>query len=164
MRNQLDRYTAPDSVEWHLAHINNRWTKRALAHAGFGYPNPELAAGQTFQTWKPIFDVATMGGASSAAADADYLENEKHFGKQKTQEARLDTIGPASGGQSVSSGSEDLKKEIGENPRLRTAIVQGVDRPYFHIDLTAALQSATASIRHKREVAERGGESLGVEP
>ncbi|RDW95213.1 sulfate permease [Coleophoma crateriformis] len=164
VRNQLDRYTAPDSVEWHMANINNRWTKRALAHAGFGYPNPELTDGQAFQTWKPIFDITTLGGSNSAAADADYVENEKHFGKQKTQETHRDNIGPASEGRSISSGSDDLKKEITENPRLKTAVVQGVDRPFFHVDLTAALQSATASIKHKREVAERGGESLGVEP
>ncbi|KAL3423018.1 Sulfate permease 2-like protein 2 [Phlyctema vagabunda] len=163
VRNQLNRYTAPDAVEWHLAHINNRWTKRALAHAGFGYPNPELADGESFRTWKPIFDVATIGGHSSAAADAIYNDNEKHFGKARTHDK--DAINPADG-ESVSSGSSDLKKELHNNPRLkgRNALIQGVDRPFFHVDLTAALQSATASLRHKREVAERGGTHSGVLP
>ena len=47
VRNQLDRYAAPNKVDWHLACINNRWTKRALASAGFGYPTPRTSTTQT---------------------------------------------------------------------------------------------------------------------
>jgi hypothetical protein len=42
-RNQLDRHAYANKVDWHFAHINNRWTKRALASVGFGYRR--LAAG-----------------------------------------------------------------------------------------------------------------------
>ena len=40
VRNQLDHYAAPDVVDWHFACVHNRWTKRALAAAGFGLPCP----------------------------------------------------------------------------------------------------------------------------
>ncbi|KAJ5431784.1 sulfate anion transporter [Penicillium cf. griseofulvum] len=37
IRTQLDRRSAPVAVQWHFASIKNRWTKRALHAAGFGY-------------------------------------------------------------------------------------------------------------------------------
>src|SRR5271170_6727853 len=74
VRNQLDRYTAPDTVDWHFACINNRWTKRALASAGFGY----LSEGSELQhRWKAIFSVAEIGGSDSAANAAEAIANEK---------------------------------------------------------------------------------------
>lgn len=60
VRNQLDRYAAPETVEWHIACINNRWTKRALTSAGFGYPTPPYSVRTR---WKPIFSVAEIGAA-----------------------------------------------------------------------------------------------------
>lgn len=36
LRSSLDRHAAPDAVSWHLANVRNRWTRRALAAAGFG--------------------------------------------------------------------------------------------------------------------------------
>ncbi|KAH6895750.1 sulfate transporter family-domain-containing protein [Thelonectria olida] len=56
MRNSLDRYSAPDAVEWHFANVHNRWSRRALAIAGFGYPtskNPEA-----LENWTPIYSIA----------------------------------------------------------------------------------------------------------
>ena len=75
VRNQLDQYASPRSVQWHFAHINNRWTKRALAAAGFGYPTPTSNDG--FHRWKPIFSVAEIEGSSSAAAHAEMVNNER---------------------------------------------------------------------------------------
>jgi sodium-independent sulfate anion transporter 11 len=48
VRNQLDRYSAPDTVDWHFANITNRWTKRGLA----------AADGQT----QAIFSIAELMG------------------------------------------------------------------------------------------------------
>lgn len=77
VRNQLDRYTTPEVVDWHIACITNRWTKRALVSAGFGYPT-ERADG-LHHRWQPIFSVAEIGGDSSAAAQAERAENEKEI-------------------------------------------------------------------------------------
>ncbi|KAH6651122.1 sulfate transporter family-domain-containing protein [Chaetomium tenue] len=75
VRNQLDRYAAPDTVDWHIACISNRWAKRALAAAGFGYPTarPDVP----HLRWRSIFSVAEIGGAQSAAAAAELEDNEK---------------------------------------------------------------------------------------
>ena len=65
VRNQLDRYAAPDVVDWHIACINNRWTKRALVSAGFGYPTERSDGLQ--HRWRSIFSVAEMGSDDSPA-------------------------------------------------------------------------------------------------
>jgi len=77
VRNQLDRFTAPDVVDWHIACINNRWTKRALTSAGFGL-RPERDDGLQHR-WKSIFSVAEIGGANSAAEQAEMATNEKRI-------------------------------------------------------------------------------------
>ena len=73
VRNQLDRWAAPDVIEWHIASITNRWTRRALVHAGFGYPTPNSPQ---YHRWKPVFSVAEIGGFDSAANTAQVRYNE----------------------------------------------------------------------------------------
>lgn len=173
VRNQLDRYASPDKVDWHLACINNRWTKRALASAGFGYPTPLGNDGPVFERWKPIFSVAEIGGVHSAAEAAEYRENEKELRRQRTQDAEEARAGVNKDGIShhdavSSSSGSDLGKELGNSkaysqayskgPSAKVAVVHGLNRPLFHIDLTSALQSAIANV----EVRGDGGVAKGV--
>jgi solute carrier family 26 (sodium-independent sulfate anion transporter), member 11 len=160
IRNQLDRYAAPESVQWHLACLNNRWTKRALASAGFGYPT---APNSEFHRWKPIFSVAELGGSSSAAAAAEMEENRR---KSVTSEQRHQDVEKhtSSGGPIVhedriesetTSSDHDLQKTLSASKaysggvKTRLAVVHGLNRPFFHIDLTSALQSAIAYVEGK---------------
>lgn len=129
VRNQLDRYASPDIVEWHFTSINNRWTKRALASAGFGYPNTANTTGE-YRRWKPIYSVAEIGGADSAAAAAESRYNEVH--RIATEPAHSD------------SASDEYKN--GGLSQKRIAAVAGVNRPFFHLDIPAALQSAITSV------------------
>ncbi|KAK0964241.1 hypothetical protein LTR91_012748 [Friedmanniomyces endolithicus] len=149
VRNQLDRYTAPERVQWHLACINNRWTKRALVAAGFGYPTPD-DDGAGFRRWKPIFSVSEIGGADSAAAAA---EDELRRMQSKSQPQRdLESAQPEIDSMQGSS-QHSLDKQLNASGAYantgvvdtRVAVVQGLNRPFFHIDLTSALQSAIAS-------------------
>lgn len=155
VRNQLDRYASPETVQWHFACVNNRWTKRALAAAGFGYPSLEVDSG--FQRWKPIFSVADMGGSHSAAADAEYDYNKRNHDIEFAR-ARTNSIGPIGaehGNGSSSSSRNSIEKTIqtsqayhgGSNSRI--AVVHGLNRPLFHIDLTSALQSAIANVENR---------------
>ncbi|TKA78480.1 hypothetical protein B0A49_01470 [Cryomyces minteri] len=169
VRNQLDRYASPDTVEWHFACINNRWTKRALASAGFGYPTPESESGG-FHRWKPIFSVAELGGIDSAAAAAEYTQNRNELkrqrtmdveqGKVKTLEQEVDHINSTPDSQSTRGSLEralSTSKAYEQQPVARMAVVHGLNRPLFHIDLTSALQSAIHNVeRHRR------GEPTGV--
>ena len=72
-RNALGRWAAPETPEWHIASINNKWTRRALVHAGFGYPTPDSPH---YHRWKPVFSVADIGGGDSAATAAQLSEIE----------------------------------------------------------------------------------------
>ena len=156
VRNQLDRYASPDLVQWHIACINNRWTKRALASAGFGYPT--LPA-EEYHRWKPIFSVAEIGGSSSAAAAAEHDENRRRpsTGISDVEQARsgkpvavTDKIDKES---ADSSEDLDLQKEITRSKAYsrpnakKIAVVHALNRPLFHIDLTSALQSAIANVK-----------------
>lgn len=148
VRNQLDRYTTPEIVDWHFACINNRWTKRALVSAGFGYPTERPDNLQ--HRWQPIFSVAEIGGAASAAAVAEHDTNEKEMSYQQTRASSsdaqrdLDAI-ERGAGASASSASGSISKGVTGNPKRRVA-VHGLNRPLFHIDLTSALQSAVANV------------------
>lgn len=154
VRNQLDRWAAPEKVQWHFAYINNRWTRRALASAGFGYPTVLEDEGE-FHHWKPIFGVADIGGSQSAANNADYElnkhETKKHHDLEDARSARhhareIDEI------HSEGSSSRDsLEKAVTQSKAYgqtnsKVVVVHGLNRPFFHIDLTSALQSAVANI------------------
>ncbi|KAJ5688672.1 hypothetical protein N7462_003064 [Penicillium macrosclerotiorum] len=162
VRNQLDLYASPRSVQWHFAHINNRWAKRALAAAGFGYPTPDSNEG--FHRWKPIFSVAEIEGSASAAAHAEMVTNEReHQLHQHDIESGLKSEVKSTGAtetretSGVETSSEEgdviredkLQRDLTDSKayrsRRKVALVQGMNRPFFHIDLTSALQSAVAN-------------------
>ncbi|KAK5637493.1 hypothetical protein RRF57_013208 [Xylaria bambusicola] len=157
VRNQLDRYTAPDVVDWHIACISNRWTKRALVSAGFGYPAVRVDGAHS--RWKSIFNIAEIGGNDSAAAAAEREANEKelvltHSRAEDPEPGRSDGIIQPS---DASSSSESVAKQGNPNPGSpRRAVVHGTNRPLFHIDLTSALQSAIANVEAREESRRQG--------
>ena len=181
VRNQLDRYASPDTVDWHIACISNRWAKRALAAAGFGYPTarPDVP----HLRWKSIFSVAEIGGSQSAAAAAEFEDNEKelHASQQPADlEAALTSSNTnTKGGGDQGSTAADLggapvtaskttatTATAAPAPALnsgRTVAVHGINRPLFHVDLTSALQSAVANVeaRAEEEVEVGGGGGSG---
>ncbi|KAF4635563.1 hypothetical protein G7Y89_g2537 [Cudoniella acicularis] len=151
VRNQLDHYTSPSVVDWHFTSINNRWTKRALVNAGFGYPSVAPGEGG-FTRWKPIFSVAELGGSDSVAAAAELDANEKEL---RARSRKTDA--------SPESGSIDTKEPHVRHTAKRAVVVNGLNRPLFHIDLTSALQSAIANVEARIEVSESSApEAIGL--
>ncbi|KAK7729463.1 hypothetical protein SLS57_001948 [Botryosphaeria dothidea] len=156
VRNQLDRYAAPDTVEWHFAYINNRWTKRALAAAGFGYPTPDLHTGESFARWKPIFSVAELGGSDSAANAAAADEAAEYRSTRHDEENGIHG--------DVSSSSEDGARDsinkqtsrVYHSEPQKRVLVHGVNRPLFHIDLTSALISAVQNAERRKIFSQKG--------
>lgn len=164
VRNQMDRYTAPDVVDWHIACINNRWTKRALVSAGFGYP-AERPDG-LHHRWKSLFSVAEIGGSSSAAAAAEHEQNEKEgraslsLSRPKSGQPAADTLDAIerSEASSITDTSGGPNKDVARKggpartgDAKKRVVVHGLNRPLFHIDLTGALQSAIANVRAREE-------------
>ncbi|KAH7323024.1 sulfate transporter family-domain-containing protein [Stachybotrys elegans] len=143
VRNQLDRYAAPEIVNWHFANIENRWTKRSLAAAGFGYRTPQKSnpdapgAGH----WKTIFSIADLGGSDSAATTAMY---EKSRGVQHT---RKDIEQMDSNSGDISPTSD---RDVPTDPSsARLVAIHGLNRPLFHFDLQEAVEAAVANARDK---------------
>jgi sodium-independent sulfate anion transporter 11 len=159
VRNQLDKYVSPSTVDWHFSSINNRWTKRALVSAGFGYPT--IGSGDaSISRWKPIFSVAEIGGSDSAAEAAELSQNEKELREQRIKEAARPVHGDAI---NADSDSGDLKG-VHVKTSARTVVVNGLNRPLFHIDLTSALQSAIANVKSRDEFEGKGGAGIGEIP
>lgn len=129
----MDRYAAPNTVDWHFAHIENRWTKRALAAAGFGYKTPTPGPSGAGH-WKTIFSIADLGGSDSAAAAAEYV-GEKSTAQKYDLENKVSAPD--------SDGSE---RDVPRNPQsARLVAIHGLNRPYFHFDLQEALDAAVAN-------------------
>lgn len=159
VRNQLDRYASPEIVEWHFAAINNRWTKRALASAGFGYPAPEHREGELWHRWKPVFSVAELGGFDSAAGYAEWQTN-REIQRHSVTAAHDDVEAhahPNGTGVQVLDGKE-VVDSVGVRERRngggKTVITHGVNRPLFHIDLTVAVQSAIHNVERRAGLTE----------
>lgn len=168
VRNQLDRHASPDVVDWHLACINNRWAKRALVAAGFGYPQ-ERPDGQHHR-WQSIFSVAEMGGDNSVAAAAQNDLNEKADKERQRRShdhnieeglRNSDHIAAETGSASGSSQDEDMRKSGMRDSTLRqrrAVAIHSANRPLFHVDLTSALQAAIANVEARQEAAPRSVE------
>ena len=120
VRNQLTRYAAPHAVEWRFANIQNRWTKRALASAGFGYRSPEATA---------------IGGSASIFSIAD-------LGEPETQVDRKTAVP-----HDIEEGEIKQDNDVSKTPsEIRLVTVHGLNRPYFHVDLQEALEAAIESV------------------
>ncbi|KHN95334.1 sulfate permease [Metarhizium album ARSEF 1941] len=151
VRDQFDRYAYPDVVDWHMANINNPWTKRALIAAGFGIPK-KTQDGLNHR-WKSIFSVAEIGGKDSAAALADVAANESGLQAGQSRMSIVDEeMGPASDSEEDSPKPGDEKAEGAAKQRRRGAVVHGLNRPLFHVDLTSATQCAIANVEAREEL------------
>ncbi|ORY66529.1 sulfate permease [Pseudomassariella vexata] len=128
LRAQLDHWAAPESVEWHFASVTNRWTRRALAVAGFGYPRQ--CQFEKTAPWEPVFSLAEMGGCKSAASSLAPTGN-------------------------TGRGDEDSEKGLvapeTQQPGNALAALYGIDRPNFHVDVVAAVEVAVHAVDQCRE-------------
>ena len=109
-----------------------------------------------------MFSVAEIGGQHSAAAVAEYRENEKELRRQRTEEASVGKVDVIAHGQERdgSTSGSDLAQQLesskayggGKGVSARVAAVNGLNRPLFHTDLTSALQSAILNVESRGEV------------
>ncbi|KAL2891006.1 Sulfate permease 2 [Ceratocystis lukuohia] len=133
VRNQLDRYASPEFVEWHFANVSNRWARRALATAGFGYPSKQTP--ESVGRWKPIFSIASVDAADKEIAH----ELSK---ATKVDEEAIEPLNAESQDHKNGQQQQQPCRSIG-SPRVT---ISGANRPFFHVDLTAALKSVMRDI------------------
>ncbi|PHH91769.1 hypothetical protein CDD83_10337 [Cordyceps sp. RAO-2017] len=134
LRNLLDRHASPGAVEWHFANVDSRWTRRALAAAGFGYPtatDPE-AMGK----WRPVYSIAAAllekQEPARASPDLDGADEEK---------AAWDRTPTST--ESSTYANDAYARAVG------MATVGSVDRPFFHVDLRDAVDCAVRDAKFR---------------
>ncbi|KAE8441536.1 hypothetical protein EG329_004844 [Mollisiaceae sp. DMI_Dod_QoI] len=160
VRNQLDRHAAPNAVQWHFACIHNRWSKRALAAAGFGFPSFETDNSKS-QHFRAIYSLVEMQDAGDLAAIIDPASDIKRhrsvahpigdveFGDLKSEEKVIRSYVEEVGGSSNSPTSDSA---------VKMAILHGINRPFFHPDLQSALVSAIATEEYRSMMMESSQE------
>lgn len=154
VRNQLDRHASPEHVDWHIACVNNRWSKRALVSAGFGFPT-ESHDGPDGR-WRGIFSVAPVGEGSGEHGEHGVGLHQTESGTTTAPVTKTVANLDIEEGHSSSDGAEEdphLAAQGLSSRRLRGIPVHSLNRPLFHVDLTSALQSAVANIEARQAAA-----------
>ncbi|KAI1477722.1 sulfate permease [Daldinia eschscholtzii] len=127
LHKQLEHWSFPETVQLHFASIDDRWVRRALVIAGFGFPSQrELEAPIP---WAPSFCLA-----------------------KKNTPAITPNLPLAESSSGLRSGITDLNNsEIGNSDAEATPMgprqlvpTHGINYPNFHADLTAAVQAVSA--------------------
>ncbi|KAJ6167998.1 sulfate anion transporter [Penicillium chrysogenum] len=119
VRNQLNVRAAPVVVQWHFANIKNRWTKRALAAVGFGsvylcdQPAVPSEPDTNLFTPRPRNELSDVEIGSDAEASAS----------SRMRIKRVEAGNSSDGAYS------------------RPGVLESRSQPFFHADLTSALQS-----------------------
>ncbi|KEF62797.1 SulP family sulfate permease [Exophiala aquamarina CBS 119918] len=142
VRNQLDRHAASELVEWHIANINSRWTKRALAAAGFRYPTEDFInqAGQ----WKPAYGVAeTFGYRVGESSSSDLSETQVEARKTRSRDIEQ--------APEADHPNREIHDRVDEHfqSKGKLSSVHGVNRPFFHVDLSVAVHAAINNAERK---------------
>ncbi|OAP65323.1 hypothetical protein AYL99_01295 [Fonsecaea erecta] len=145
-RNALDRHAAPALVDWHFAALWNRWSRRALATAGFGYPTKRsrFAPGN----WTPVYSLTSSfagAGPEDACAEARRKEQLAKTDCESNVVERVETDGDAEGIRSCVRQVSTLENGSTGPKHAATAALRpvfGLDRPFFHIDLGQAVAAA----------------------
>ncbi|KAH3909638.1 hypothetical protein HBH56_159170 [Parastagonospora nodorum] len=143
LRSTLDRYAAPELVEWHFAGVHNSWTRRALAHAGFGLP-----AGNSLGNWCPAYTVTSsfVGATEDEQRDLEALRREAEK-KDKESRKTAQVVRDADSRDPNMEKKQSTLTTPGQHPALTT--IYGTDRPLFHIDLHDAVDAAVRDAKRQ---------------
>jgi sodium-independent sulfate anion transporter 11 len=136
LKDTLDRHAAPDVVEWHFAGVHNKWTRKALSFAGFGFPS-----GDEMGNWCPAYTVVP-GPFEEKVEDVEAVRSIDDEDSKTSSELHELQVQP--------TGSSQKK---GYHP------VYGVDRPFFHLDLNDAVDAAVRDAKMADERSARAKEA-----
>jgi len=159
-------------VEWHFSGLHNRWTRQALAVVGFG--RPSLSTGDGPGKWCPAYSVASsLAGATerdrrvagARRKEVEERDEERRRGDREIATARNDGDGVAVDREMdlepKHEGESSNKAEASEASGLEP--VYGIDRPFFHIDLTDAVDTAVRDAKRNDLMLERARAAVAEE-
>ncbi|KAJ8118884.1 hypothetical protein OPT61_g209 [Boeremia exigua] len=134
LRSTLDRYAAPVTVAWHLAGIHNRWSRRALASAGFGFPTENGL--DELGKWCPAYSVVTTFASTSEEEQPELVASKMQV--QNKDDEKTD--------KSTESFVKHREGKVTMTP------LYGIDRPFFHVDLHDAVNAAVRGAKKQEEL------------
>jgi sodium-independent sulfate anion transporter 11 len=146
LRNALDRYAAPALVEWHFAGVHNSWTRRALAHAGFGLPAGDIL--DEFGNWCPTYTLATtlVGVTEDEQRNLEMLRQETQLHNKVGRRA---ASAPHNSKPDFQCEDKVPSAFVDARDRPTLAPIYGIDRPCFHIDLHDAVDTAVRDAKRR---------------
>lgn len=142
LRQSLNQYAAPELVEWHIAGVHNRWTRRALASAGFGLP-PSDKTGK-MEVWCPAYTVAAT---PLHFATGQKQEVTKSDSEEQTCNISNRTIAMEVDNEEDPAPLEQTTAMASAHTISRSVPLYGVDRPFFHSDLHDAVDMAVRNAK-----------------
>jgi len=129
-------------VEWHFAGLHSRWSRRALAVAGFGFPVGEETGYP--ENWCPAYSVASSlaGATNEDNRTADPKRKVERRSDQIKSEAEENDINVK--GRRVGEQEGSLDVDEGRIEEMKNALepLNGVEWPFFHVDLLDAVDMA----------------------
>lgn len=145
-RNALDRWASPSPVDWHFGGLRNRWSRRALATAGFGRFSEKDR--HSLGNWMPIYSLTTAFGG---ATEADVSSEIRRRGERLNADDESNSSGKVV--HVVKAEDADSEASSTETPVTGTISekyeglrpVFALDRPLFHADLEGAVEAAVAN-------------------
>ena len=160
-RNALDRWAKPSPVDWHFGGLRNRWSRRALATAGFG--RVTQGHSQSLGNWTPIYALTTsFAGATEADECSELSRREKALdavdeggsgsatreveGEGAVQEKDMAmSMSMSMSRVDVAVDRTAAKEESIHSSSQRLRPVFALDRPNFHADLAGAVAAAVTN-------------------
>ena len=151
LRNAMERYAAPDAVEWHFANINNRWTRKALAVAGFGYPTSRNQ--DALRHWRPVYSIAAASpftaldhNTTRPKSEVQVIDDKQPASVISLQKVQENGSPRTDNSSVISTMTNDT---VGGEPQSRGVALTGVDRPFFHMNLYEAVEAAVRDAESK---------------
>jgi sodium-independent sulfate anion transporter 11 len=135
VRNALDRWASPSTIEWHFGGLHNRWARRALAVAGFGRSAAEDY--HTIGSWAPVLPLASEEADGESRKQKTCADDESSIGLQNSN------VRSSAPEEIPKAGDQVARRESGTGKQTHQPVF-AIDRPFFHADLGEAVSAALA--------------------
>lgn len=135
VRNALDRWASPSTIEWHFGGLHNRWARRALAAAGFGRSAAEDY--HTIGSWAPVLPLASEEADGESRRQKTCADDESSVG------AHNGIVRSSAPEETPKAGDQVAQRASGTGKQKHQPVF-AIDRPFFHADLGEAVSAALA--------------------
>lgn len=77
-------------MDWHFAHVYSRWTRRALAVAGFGFPSADNV--EALGCWRSAVTLAALPGVGDGVREGSPEADQEEGGEREEEIASVNAV------------------------------------------------------------------------